>query len=132
MDEIKVSINVTDFDCTPEEISKILSIKPSKTWVEGDGVDGLTQLKRKQNGWQLNSRLSCSNSLEKQIQSLIDDISCNKDKFLLLPSKCTVEIACCIYVEDGMPEISISSNLIKEISSISACIDIDIICLSGD
>lgn len=51
--EIKARLTIADFECSPEEITQILGIRPTKTWLRGEPVTSRIKNVYKENGWTL-------------------------------------------------------------------------------
>jgi hypothetical protein len=136
--EIKANLVITDFECFPDEITRILGIQPTETWRKGDSILSIAKNIRKQNGWILKSIIDPkNNTVNVQVESLLSIISPNIEKFANLPSDAEVELACIVYINRtgesiGFPEIGFSSNTISVLAKINAVIDIDLYCLSDD
>jgi hypothetical protein len=130
--ETIVSLSITEFECSPSEITKILNITPSKTWQKNEPIDERIVARHKENGWRISSSLSKESNLEEHIKNLSQVIIPHKAKFKNLPSSSYVELSCCIYVHHEVPEISFSANTIQLLSELQAEIDIDLYCLMNN
>lgn len=127
--EVAVALTVTDFQEHPSKITEILGVQPSKSWLKGDLINERTTIRYKQNGWKITPPLLDNNSLSTNINTLFNVIEPFMGNFNKLPY-CVVEISCCIYVYEYMPEIFVEPYLVKKISEINAGLDIDIIWLT--
>lgn len=125
-DEIKVSIKVTNFDCNPGQITKILDLKPTKTWLKGDLVHPKAINTHKENGWMFQLQISTDTPFRQQMQTLLDLAIPKKQLFLNLPNDAEIEINCVVYSIHGRPDISLSSAMIKAVGEINAAIDFDL------
>jgi hypothetical protein len=131
--EIQVCLRVTEFECSPDEISKILSITPSNTWLKGELIDKTKRatIRHKQNGWEICSRLfdeSLNNysELQPHISNILDTVRPYRNNFKQLPSGSFVELSCVIYAySEQTPAIHIDAVSVYELAYISASIDVD-------
>jgi len=126
--EIKVRLNILDFECSFEEISKILDLKPTGTLKEGDPIPN-TILKRKQNCWYLEPDLQFKKgTLEDQSEAIFNMIGSKIKNFKNLPSNANIELSCWMDVceENGFPEIHLSGPLTHKLGLINAAFDLDI------
>jgi len=126
--EILVKLLITNFTCSFEEISKILDLNPSGIWREGDLIQN-TSLKRKQNGWFLEPTTGLTNgSINDQSESIFRNIGSKIKNFKNLPSNSEIELNCCMYIYDRniIPEIHLTSKIVKNIALINSNFDLDL------
>jgi hypothetical protein len=131
-DEIRVTLKITDFECSPEEISNLLGIKPTKQWERGDVIDLRVTRRRGNNGWMLASGLSTESSVQQQIKVLLEILLPRKERFMVLPEGSRVAINCIIYTNHGRPDISLSVDIVSAIGSINAGLDFDLYLLPSE
>ncbi len=119
--EIKVKLVIADFECSPEEITKILEINPTKTWLKGEPVLPTARNFHKQNGWVLQSPNNSVNStVDAQVESLLSIIAPHVDKFATLPKDVYIELSCVIFTDsDRFPAVGFSYNTIRMLAKIS-------------
>ncbi len=122
-----------EFECSPNEISKILNIPASGTWLKGQLIDKTNRatIRHKQNGWEICSRqydesLNSYPELQPHIAYILDIVRPNRNNFEQLPSGSVVELSCVIYVYmDQRPAIGIDAVSVRELAYINASIDLD-------
>ncbi len=125
--EIKIRLNITDFVCDPDVITKILELTPDRTWLVGEAVIPEASNVHKQNGWSIDSPLSSvANKVDNQIDALKELLLGKVEKFGELPEGVYVEISCVVYAHTYFPDIFFSNENISFLNRINACIDIDI------
>ena len=126
--EIKAKLKIADFECSPEEITEILGICPTKIWRNGEKVHPRAKNVYKSNGWMLASPCDPVNSsVDQQIEPLLSIIKPHIDAFEKLPSGIYIELACIIRVADYRePAIWFSADTIRIIAQMRASIDIDV------
>jgi len=98
--ESKTQLFITHFECSPDEITKILGISPTATWRKNDPIPKSTGGVRKVNGWRLESPVKPTASPEGQINSLLEIVAPNINRFKQLPTPSEVELSCAIYAYD--------------------------------
>lgn len=125
---IRTRLIIADFECPPEEITEILGINPTKTWLKGQPVTPKAKNTRKENAWELLIDFSPeNNTVDAQVESLLSIITPNIEKFANLPSNVDIILSCVIFTRpDGFPVIGFSKKLIKILALINADIDIDL------
>lgn len=132
--EYHVWFGIYDFDCSPDELTSELGIKPTETRIKGEiRLIGKVKHKRinKENAWILKSELPQNTPIEKHIEHLLSKITPHKEKFIKVTNKYYTEFGCAPYYYESNPGIHLDNNLLKEIADLNAKIDIDIYCLSG-
>ena len=72
IDEIKVMLKISGFACSPDEISLLLDMKPTRHWIKGDVIDPRVTRKREENCWMVESGLAKDTSVEQQVKVLMD------------------------------------------------------------
>jgi hypothetical protein len=125
--EIKVEFMITGTMISPEEISTLLGMKPTRTWRRGDLIQA-TRLKYKQDGWCLSSK-EIGFNLSDHITSLLDNLLPNSEKIVKVCSRYGLEsqISCAIYIVDETPIINFSKKVMADMTQLNTTLDIDII-----
>ena len=125
--EIKIRLNITDFVCDPDVITKLLDLTPHRSWLIGEAVIPQASNVHKQNGWSIDSPLSgVANTVDDQIDALKEVLLGKVEKFRELPEDVYVEILCVVYAYTHFPDIFFSNENISFLNEINACIDIDL------
>ncbi|WP_334840512.1 DUF4279 domain-containing protein [Nostoc sp.] len=123
--EISASFTLTRFDSDPEEITTILGILPTKTWKIGD-VIGKGILRRKQNGWILESQLEKTVDLESHIKDVLARLQPSWEKLVEICPQYYTEISGVIYCYDPKsPAIHFNNEIIKSAFELNTEIDVD-------
>jgi len=114
----------------PEEITNELSIHPTKTWLAGDNIQG-TSITRKHNGWCLVKEENCED-VGKLANRLLKVLLPKAQKINHIRSKYNLEceLSVVIYIEDEVPEINFSPEIIIALSDLHAAVDIDVILIN--
>ena len=134
MSEIKVGLLVTDFECDPSEVTRIINLEPTFTWRTGDLISktGKGTAKHKENGWEW-----CLPPLEGAegvdfsvlFDRFVAEIAPIQERFKLLPSNHYVQLSCCAYIKEQAPAFVLDSSILQLLASINATVDFDIYCL---
>ena len=77
--KVYVSLRIIDETCPPEEITRAVGISPSSTWYKGDSRNK-TQLKEKDNGWELKSTLPEESLLAEHVKYLLELVEPARDQ----------------------------------------------------
>lgn len=126
--EIKARLTVAEFECSPEEVTNLLGICPTKTWLCGETVTPRAKNVHKSNGCILISpRDPVNSTVDVQVDSLISIITPHIEAFAKLPAGVYIELSCIIRVADyGRPVVGFSADTVRVLAQIGANIDIDI------
>jgi hypothetical protein len=126
---IEVEFRITGTRKLPEEITQLVMINPTRTWYEGESIQG-TNLKRKHNGWCLSHGRPKKNiSIEDHISPLMNKLAPKAQaiKEICEEYELDSEVSCAIYIIDETPIINLSNKILEAISGLGAELDIDII-----
>src|SRR5438874_502023 len=84
--QVLVRLNVTDFECPAEEITRLLGLSPTRTWRRGEKVHPRAQNTHRQNGWSLSAPCDpYTTGLEEQVEALLRLVAPHVDRFATLP-----------------------------------------------
>ena len=123
--DIRVALIVYGAFVTENDIFKIIGESPSAAWRAGDNIQN-TLIKRKEDGWRLDSKLPPENSLPDHLKNIIERIYLRLDQFLeLKPTSVRIAVAIDIYGLDR-PALQIDADIISKIAKIGAMLDIDL------
>ena len=125
--EMSAAFCITGLGIAPEEITRVLGITPTKTWLVGESIQQ-TGLRHKQNGWCIATAAEVV-SLEETTQQLLAVLSPKANAINELCSKHDLdrELNCAIYVVNETPAVNFSRGVIVALAEIGASIDVDII-----
>ena len=124
--EIAVSLKIMGFEYTVEEMSEMLRTKPSGTWIKGDAVSHGSSIKNDDNGWYIDSNLGSRHLLEQHVSDIYERIKHNISGFKKVGEFCSLELSCCIYFSDDIPEIHFSKEALAFLATIQCEIDLDL------
>jgi hypothetical protein len=126
--ENKVFIRIHEFDCTLEEITSKLQLKPTNGWLKGDLIPNRKQpIYRKQSTWELKAAVPADSPVEIHIEFLLNAIEPIKDVFKSLTSKYEGELAIVSHIrEDFNPGMHFNTTLVKRVAELGLEIDFDL------
>ena len=131
--EITLDLVLTGFQSDPSEITTLLGVEPSQSWLQGDLV-ARTMLKRHSNGWLLSSGRDRTSELESHLFALFEKVAPIKERFRVLPPSTQVGVSCAVYVyhsasedeEHNTPALHLNADQIRMLSTLGADFDIDL------
>jgi len=124
---------VTGYQCSPEEITNILGVEPTDTWVKGEkwGTNNIRE--RKESSWIFKTNKSENDYYSNyHFKELLEKIEGIKGKLKNLPKECDIGIT---YVPTCyFPNVAVilDSELIQKIASLGLSVDFDIYSLESD
>jgi hypothetical protein len=128
--EIKVSLVIYGFECSPHEISRLLEAEPTRTVTRGEPIPK-TILKRNTNRWILDSGAAADAPLSVHFEALLKRAP-NTKKFATLPAETSVQISCAIYDRNRSVPLVFPSNVVQYAADIGADISLDYYDLGSD
>lgn len=122
--KISVALVVTGFRGTSADVTRILGVTPSRTWLAKEATS-LPGIRRKEDGWLLSSPLTNTSALEPHLRWLLERLPTTAPP----PEthEWSVAISCAITIIDEAPSITIPADLSRRIAALGAELDIDII-----
>ena len=126
--EIRVHLAFTSSHTSPDEVTRVLGVKPNRTWLRGETISG-TKRQYSENGWRLASGLDASHGLEEHLLTLLTAIEPLAPKIAKLAERWDTEIGCVIYASQYVPEMHFSPSVLRRLSDLGVDVDIDLYCL---
>jgi hypothetical protein len=127
-----VYLLLQDFDCDPDEITRIIGLNPTIAVRKGESRPGLTT-PCKASIWQLDAPYSDDESdVEVHADALLDLLEPHLHRFRDLPHINYIMVCCTVYARAYMPAIGFSAKTVRRIAEIGALIDVDVSCSSID
>ena len=128
----KARLVIGGFECSSDEITRIVKTTPTKTWVRGEPVMPPATNLRKENGWQLDAgadpdHASVQESIESILHRLPDPLALTR-----LPSGTYVEMICVVYTYDVRPFLHLTSEILEKMGQYGIDLDVDIYDLSAE
>ena|SRR6266702_35468 len=118
-----VRLQITS-ELSPEQITEKVGISPDLCWLKGDTISP-TALRRKTNGWELNSGIGEERALKEHLTTLLLKVRGAEDRLVRLKNSAEILVSCVIYW-DSQPDMFVDSELVRSIASIGAALDFDV------
>lgn len=127
-------IKIHDFDCSVEELTEKIGIKPDISWQKGDKVPNRnTDIKRKFSSWALSSGKSHTAPIDDHIDALISLIKPRYKIFKTFIKKFNGEFTIVIKSSNlANVGLTIKNDKLKFFTQLGAAIDIDIYFLNSE
>lgn len=122
--ELQVALIISSFSCTPEQLTDLLGVSPSDTWLTGDPI-GVGSGKRKFSGWRLKAPVSHGAPLGEHVAWLIQSLP-NNLNFTSVTSHWEVELAVVAHLYRTTPEMHLSSAQVAQVGRWNASVDVDL------
>ena len=120
---------VGDFD--PAQITASIGVEPSEAWQKGDRNER-THMERKFSRWSLYSRLSRSESLEKQIEDVVIQLQPLAINVRSVLEQHDGGIQVVGYFHDAYPGMHLESQLLLDVGSLKLSLDFDFYYIYSD
>ncbi len=129
--EIGVAFLLHGENVSPEEITNLVGLQPTRTWRMGDSVQK-TLLKHKKDGWLLGLPRKRTINFEEELCSLLDKVEPHRDNIIKARERLNLGslIRCVAYVSDQTPILGFSNKTINRMASLGADFDLDLILIA--
>lgn len=115
---------ISDFTCSPEEVTRILGVTPSRFWIAGEKVgDGAP---KKRNGWALENSIRGDWDMEAELRPLLDRLPKSLSALRETTSQWSAKAFCAVYTHGERPALSLSAGTVARLAELEAEIDIDL------
>jgi|SRR5579883_2442928 len=125
--EIYAAFILQGRDLDPEGVTAAVGIQPSETWRSGDLVSDRAIIRRKLDGWKVDSSLPLSSSLEEHVENVLGRL---RPGWLPLVDFCTenqAKLYCVVRIYGGArPPIIFNRGILRDVVELSAAIEIDL------
>jgi hypothetical protein len=112
-------------DLKPEEVTRVLGIRPDESGHRGDPRGSKTPLVYKAGWWRIKTEISEDASLNEQIRLLLDRVDSQKESLKTLAVDCELEFGCVVYFDEHAPDLHIESDTLQAMAELGAHFDID-------
>lgn len=129
--KLSVSFIIRGFNCEPERVSELLSMKPTRSWRAGEAVPR-TAMRRKESAWVLDSPLEDHVDIQPHIQWLLDVLPLSLDSLAALTPGWRCTVFCAVYANSERPAISLEPMHVARIANLGAGLDIDLYSIAED
>jgi len=123
--EVRVQLFIKGFRCHPDEVTQVLGISPTETWLKGEPIRKAGGALYRGNGWELKSPTAPTASPEEQLEALLPLIRPYTKNFRRLPPGSVVDLSCAIYAYDDSQRVFLfSTEAVKALAAIGAPISV--------
>jgi len=125
--EFHVTLIVQSDSVSPDEVTSILQLEPTKVWKPGDPVAAESNRVVKTNIWRLTSTADPMQYIsEPLIDALLAVIQPKRARFSLLPKDRFIELQCAVYFMDNLPGIALRPDHVAFLAELGASFDVDL------
>lgn len=123
--KISVALVVTGFDCHPDDVTEVIGVSPTDTWRTGELIRS-PDIRKKTNGWRLQSPLGEMMHLEPHVRWLLDQLPTEIPK---LPGTTppSIDLSCAVIIVEQAPSITLPLDVLQKLARLGADLDIDVI-----
>lgn len=129
-ESIRVFFDITEFQCDPDVVTKILDIQPSSTWREGDAI-GPVGPRRSSNGWRLASQTDDQLSVGAHVDDVLGRLPSDLEKMHTVATHWRTRLSVVVEMQQRTPGFFIEAPWISKLASLGAELDVDLYLL-GD
>ena len=122
--KIYVKLEVSGFRESPDHISALIGVEPTRTYMRGDSILR-TRLKRKYNGWTVDAPCRHNVALAKQVDILLEQLAASAERFTRLPDGAVVLLLCAVYDYRGDAALYFSKRAVSLLALLGAEISLD-------
>ncbi len=115
----------------PADISARLNLLPTNSWKKGE-LNPTTKLERKLSRWSLYSELDHSKPLEEHIESVLVQLSAEREKVSRLSSEMDAGIQIVGYFYSDYPGFGLNRETVAQLAELNLSIDCDFYYLYSD
>lgn len=119
---------VHGFDCPVQQISELLQLKPSSTWLKSEA--GIAGRRRQFSNWELHSPLPRTEVFQdSHLKSLLEILESRREKVLQAISRYECGLQCVGYYTNENPGFHMEAGLVSRIAAFGLSVDFDLYCL---
>jgi hypothetical protein len=126
--DLQATLTVSGFECLPEQVSSVLGVTPTDTWLEGDPIGQGTR-RWQFRGWRLRSPLAGDEALSDHIAWLLQAVPGAFDRLRSVTESWELELAVTAFVYDAVPALHLPAAQMARLAALNAAVDIDVILL---
>lgn len=125
--EIGARLIIADNSVDPNDVTRRLSIEPTKKWRAGEPTLPGRLIRHKENGWALDSGLSESEPLDVHVDALLHRLNPSWKELEELAKAHPIELSCVVRSFGGdRPPLGFDRHAVEMLARIRANIDIDL------
>ena len=132
---IRASLLLHGFGDDPQMITELIGLRPTRAGRAGEPLRGpwgqTTSRTIRRTYWSLDSRRDLAASLSEHVGDIFEQVGGAASLFARLPEGTTTTLDCTVILDDEMPILSLSNDLLRKLGDIGAELEIDIISVDG-
>lgn len=132
---IRASLILRGFGDDPQVITELTGLRPTRAGRAGDPLVGpsgqATTRTVRRTYWSLHSRRDPVASLSEHVSDILEQLGGAAHRFTRLPEGTTATLDCTVILDDEMPILSLSNELLRQLGDIGAELEIDILSVDG-
>lgn len=125
---IEVALRLTGNGFSPENVTALIQLAPTKTWRAGDSVQK-TKLKRKHDGWAFGLPQRETYEMDVFLCELLDIVEPHRDGISQAVSRFGLkkEISFGVYIRNQTPTSWFAAETLRRVAALETGLDIDLI-----
>jgi hypothetical protein len=126
--EIKIILSVFGEYFNPDELSSLLQVKPTETWMKGDSIDGKKE-GRKECCWEFGTKYIRTLDFEKVADVILETFYDKRNVLKSFSSENSLDIKLFVVIKihnGESPSLFLGKQLISFLSTLDGEIDIDL------
>jgi hypothetical protein len=130
---MEVALVLTGTNVDPAAITQVVALAPTATWRTGEHIER-TLLTRKEDGWVFALPKVETLDFGEHLLSLLNALETHRDRIVTAARKFALdtEISCAIYMNEVMPSVHLTPELLHRIAALGADLDLDLINIGSD
>jgi hypothetical protein len=124
---IEVALRLTGQGFSPDDVTALVQLAPTKTWRLGDVVQG-TILRRKHDGWVFGLPQRHTYDMDAYLRELLDLVEPCRNGMAKAVKRFALkkEISFAVYIKQQTPTCWFGTDTLRRLSALGADLDIDI------
>jgi len=124
-------IRVAGFSCRVEDLTQRIGLEPSESWHAGELAEPSHQ-PRKTNAWHLYSRLPASESLERHVMDVLDQMQGREAIMRDVANEYGAIMECVGYFHEYHPGFWLDATAVQRLGECGLALDLDFYCYFAD
>lgn len=125
--EIRAYFSVYPEDISPERLTELIGLEPSKTHLKGQPIksEKPSTYSYKDNLWEVMSQLDFGMDIEAHIINILTQLKPHKKRIIQFTKGMYKELALTIFYSESRPVIHLNSEIMKELGEYEVEMDFD-------
>lgn len=122
---MRVLFLIKEFMCDPSQLTNLLGIEPTRSWVAGE-VNPHTKAVYRTNGWMLESPLLEPQKLDPHVDWLLARLPSDLEGLRQTVGRFSAKLYAAVYTSGDRPTLFLDSNILGQLNRLSASLDLDL------